>query len=574
MADETASDAIDRTPTVANLFPVTEAKGERRFVVYLFAITVLLASATAIFGYAISRPEMQYVGAAYNIDDNCVYFSWARQAADGHFFIRNLFTTTLQHPIQFNLLMLAMGGLARLTTLPIPVTLNICRIVGSIALLALINRLYRVLMPHNAFARLSALAFACLGSGFGWMFWPKWADKNPGNMPVDTWQPEVFTFQSINFSALFVFGMILIVAIMYLLSVARRTGLMRYAVCAGLCAAILGNIHSYDILHVGAAWLLFLIADGIAHRKFNTSAWLQAVVCGLLTIPTVAYQLYMYQVDPAFHARVLDPTLSPPFRYYVLGYGVIFLLAFGAVVHILATKMKVLRDSFYDHSAAILTVCWVVGAFAVAYAPHCSFQRKMMMGTDIPICLLAGYGLSLAVRGLKSKPMQIIAVAAAVVLSLPSTLLYVTRDLRHITEDSSETRLSPFITKDEADTLTWIRANTSPDDAILGYPEFTIFIPGDCDRYTYASHWSETPSFADKYARFQDFVRAEVPMNERVAYLRETKCRYLVFPNQLNGLSHSQPNGETIKFANFSNMPELMTPVYSNAELTVYRVVD
>ena len=55
-----------------------------------------------------------FLGLTHNIDDGAVYLSWMRQSADGHFFIRNLFTNEPQVARQFNLLFLVMGGLAGL----------------------------------------------------------------------------------------------------------------------------------------------------------------------------------------------------------------------------------------------------------------------------------------------------------------------------------------------------------------------------------------------------------------------------------------------------------------------------
>ena len=69
-------------------------------------------------------------------------------------------------------------------------------------LLWLIYRFYRHCLPDDFSARLTAFGFACLSSGFGWVQWQHWQDKNLPGGPVDAWQPEAYTFLSIYTSAL------------------------------------------------------------------------------------------------------------------------------------------------------------------------------------------------------------------------------------------------------------------------------------------------------------------------------------------------------------------------------------
>ena len=139
---------------------------ERRLVEYCIVAALVLAGAAGAIGFLISRPDYQFVGAAYNIDDTCVYFSWIRQAADGHFFIRNLFTTDPQNPVQFNLFILLLGLFTRITHAPIPAVYYVARLVSSGFLLSLTYKFYRLLAPVNGTVRGAAFFLVSLGSGF------------------------------------------------------------------------------------------------------------------------------------------------------------------------------------------------------------------------------------------------------------------------------------------------------------------------------------------------------------------------------------------------------------------------
>jgi hypothetical protein len=537
-------------------------------------MALILAALPCAIGFASSHPGWEFVGAAYNIDDTSVYFAWTRQAVDGHFYIRNLFTTEPQNAIQFNVLILLLAGIVKVSGLSIPVVFFITRLIAAGFLLALIYRLFRYLVPHDSAARMYALVFVSVGSGFGWMFWPAWAENNgrSAHLPVDTWQPEALTFQSIEMSTLFAFSQILIVGTVFLLAVAQRTRQMRYAVGAGVCALLLGNVHSYDILHVAAGWLLYLVIIAVVSKKFDSTAWLQGIVCAAIAMPSVVYQYHMYMVDPMFHIRAHDLTLSPAPIYYLMGWGIVFLCGAGASLYWIATRFKDVQTQTYDKYAALLPICWFLGGLAISYAPHLNFQRKMIMGADVPISLLGGCGVALLAKHVP-RAWRPIAAGLCILLSLPSSLLWVYRDINHVNNDRSETQLSPFLDADETSTLSYIRDFTPPDSAILGFPELMDFVPAWCDRFTYVSHWGETPDYTHKVAEFARFAEVGMSEQERIIYLIGTKTDYFVFPNALNGSTQLGPSGQVMQFADFNQYPDILQPVYSNKELTVYKIL-
>ncbi|HEX5324537.1 MAG TPA: hypothetical protein VFW40_12170, partial [Capsulimonadaceae bacterium] len=391
---------------------------ERRVATYLIVIALILSCLPNLLGYSISRPDYQFIGQSYNIDDFCVYLSWTRQAADGHFFGANLFTTDPQRNLEFNALFLALGQVVRITHLPIGVVFLLTKIVAGGILLALIYRFYRYCAGPAPSARLTAIGLVALGAGFGWLFWPAWADKNVGNLPTDVWQPEAFTFLSLYVAVLFTVSTVFIVGAMYSLLLGERTGKTRYAIYAGLCGLVLGNIHSYDVLHIAAGWGLFLVVKTIVARRFDAASWGRAFLAGALTLPTSVYQYYVFLVDAPFHERALVHTLSPPFLYYVLGYGLTWILAVVGLALLFANRRSRFTAQFSDWQSAAFIASWAVAGFIIVYLPHISFQRKMLMGEDLPICLLAGSAAAYLVRRLHAR-VQILALAVLVIVSIP-----------------------------------------------------------------------------------------------------------------------------------------------------------
>ena len=281
----------------------------------------MLTSLPYLIGYFSTPPGMRFIGTAYNIDDFCNYLSWLRQNADGYFFYHNLFTTDTQKNLEFNVFFYALGRLMHFAYLSPQAVWQIARVGGGLGLLALTYRFYRHCLPNDRAARLTAFGFVCLSSGFGWTTWERWSNKNVPNSPVDAWQPEAYTFLSLYTSALFTVSTLLILATLYALLKGEETGKWRYPVLAGVCGAILGNMHSYDVLHLACAWGLFLVVWTIIQRGRGVGmSWLRGVLALALTVPTTLYQLYVFNAEATFHKRANVPTLAPHFWHYIFGF--------------------------------------------------------------------------------------------------------------------------------------------------------------------------------------------------------------------------------------------------------------
>ena len=153
---------------------VGASSAERRLVAALIVFTLTVTCLPYALGYFLApvmgaggKPAF-FIGTAYNIDDYCNYLSWLRQMADGHFFIHNLFTTEPQKNIEFNVFFWLLGRLMAVTHCSPQAALQIARVGGGAGLLWLLARFYRHCLPQNVPARLTALGFACVSSGFGW----------------------------------------------------------------------------------------------------------------------------------------------------------------------------------------------------------------------------------------------------------------------------------------------------------------------------------------------------------------------------------------------------------------------
>lgn len=544
---------------------------ERRLVWGLGLAALLLTCLPYALAYAIVPPQARFVGTAYNIDDYCNYLSWVRQTMDGRFFFHNQFTTAPQHDLEFNLFFWVLGRVAASLHLSPQAALQMARIGGGAALLSVVYKFFCIAVPRNARARVTAFGFVCLAGGWGWLQWPVWHDKNLSGSPVDAWQPEALTFLTMYTSALMTVSTALIVAALYCLLRGEQTGRMRYAVWAGLCGAVLGNIHSYDVLHLAAAWGLFLVAWTVLRRGRGVGAsWKRGLLALGLTLPTTVYEYMVLQRETVFRARAAVPTLSPAFWHYALGYGIVFVLAV-LVLPRLVHRLRTEQTEFADVQTTLAVLCWAVGGLAVIYL-HVAFQRKMIMGTHIPLCLLAGVGAALITKELQPRA-RAFALAALVLLSLPTSLLFLSRDMAHITENRSETEQRPFLPDALVDCYAWLRTHTPPMAAVVGFPNLCTALPGFAGRTVWAGHWGETPQYGAKVSEFAHFSEADTPDSERRAFLAATHAQYLFYPNDVSAGSFTDKHGLVHHLADLAHVPVSGTvPVYANAQFTIFRL--
>ena len=559
---------------------------ERTFYFALGAFALLLASLPYLVAWLRTPPGLVYSGLVYNIDDSAVYFSWMDQAQRGHFFLRNQFSTEQQKGVLFNLFFLLLGNLVRFTGLAPAVVYQTARVVCGALLLWAVTGLLRATLRDTR-ARKIAFAFTCFGSGLGWL----WSGDTPERGPIDLWQPEAITFLSLYFSPLFTAALALMVVFVTAVLHSERTNRLRDVWPAALAGALLGNFHSYDVIPLFATWGAYRVVDDARLRRLNRPGWTRLIVAGLASLPTTAYQYYALRVEPVFFYRAFaSKTLTSKPWWVLLGFGILALLAYGLIVHVAATrgKKQAARDLFVDGAALRLLATWAVAGVLVAYVPV-AFQRKLLMGVHVPLCALAGAALAHLTARL-SGDLPRIAALGVVLLTLPTNLWFITRDLGRVTENVGSTDHRPYLTRAENAALLWLRANAKPSDAVLVAPDpaahlrfpyrpllphLSVYVPAVAGNVVYNGHWGETPDFVRKLGEMLSFFSANASDEQRIALLQGNNIRYVL---QLNALSRDDLKDAdgTVVYSPApwpARAPALpyLAPVYANTEVTIYR---
>ncbi len=497
-----------------------EARSELKWVMAWAAAIVLLASIPYLWGIWMTPPGYCFLGLTHNIDDGAVYFSWMRQVADNHFTYINLFTNEPVKAHQFNVLFLLMGGFAGLTRLPLVWVFHLFRVLLGVGLIVAIWRFSKLFLG-SANERRLLIPLVGLSAGIGWLMPGLGAPRGP----VDNWQPEAITFLSIYLNPLFVAALILMLGSFYFLILAERTGSVRHAAYAGLSMLLLGNVHTYDVVTVACVWILYLVVKSVAERRFPTRLVGLSAFAGVIAVPSIAYQLYLYRIDEIFRARANSPAPSPHIYSFFAGYGIILIGALAGAVLII-TRRRTPQEYPLSTLQSPLLLVWSLIGFALPYVPVAQ-QRKLVMGLHIPLCMLCAYALSRLMTRLPPSVGHGL-LLAFVLASAGSNVGFLYQDISLLSIGRTVTHYTPYLSDPEMAAMNWLRGRSESQCTVLAPPTFALFTPAFTGHPVYYGHWSETPDYAGKLREWMDLVNQTVPPERREQVLLDSKAAFYV----------------------------------------------
>ncbi|MCE5324516.1 hypothetical protein LLG46_14545 [bacterium] len=519
------------------------SRSERNWVFMCAAAIMLLTTLPYIFGLFLTPKGYHFLGLTHNIDDGAVYLSWMRQAADGHFFIRNLFTNDPQSAKAFNILFLVMGNFARVTHLPLIIVFHLFRIVFGFGLILAIWKFSKLFL-YESKQRIVLMVLVGFSSGIGWLV-------SPGQLPrsVDLWQPEAITFLSIYLNPLFLFSQILMLGTFYYLILTERNGRVRDAVTAGAYLLILGNVHTYDILTIACIWVAYVVSHAIVMKKFPTRTIALSILAALIAIPSTGYQFYLYSVDAVYRARANSGAPSPEFWFLLSGYGLILAGAIAGVVLWSAGGRCRGRLSFF------FPTVWALVGFLVPFIPIAQ-QRKLVMGLHIPLCILCAYAVGRLLSSKAASKYKYILIVL-ILLTVISNVRFVATDVNMLLDGITVPGYQTYMSKQEWGAMHFLERRAKWNDSVLAPPTFALFTPAFTGVQVCYGHWSETPDYAHKVRFFHLMENNLIPLNICEQFIQESKADYVVMID----------NKHSYKLEKIG-----LRPVYRRGQVIVFRV--
>ncbi len=473
----------------------------------VMALTVL----PYVYAMQLANPGEYFSGFIWGVDDGNVYLAWIRQAATGKWLLANPFTIAPQDPHFLNIFLILLGRFSALTGLAPIVVFHLARFIGGVFLLYAFFLLVAEL-TSSIKVRLTAVALAALSSGLGWIVY---LQAKMSGLPLGAWdglrpmdvaygwqaQPEAVTFLALLLNPLFVTAMgLLCLVFRYGLRAAGQPG-WRNALICGLLLLLLGNIHSYDVLIAySALFVWFIIAAGNGRISWRVAVARYAVI-GLLGLAAPVWAYYASHADPAYLEKVATSTRSAMPWDYALGYGLVFLLVLvGAVViiRLRRTATGVANEKF--SRKLLFPIVWAALGFGLLYLPV-SFQRKLIEGLHLPLCLLAAVALVELHRRLAGRVSFALVLAVFLLLTVPSNLLFLADCFDHLAVNNVDLLryLMPpaYLSKAEKTALNWLEANAPPGAIVMSSSLTGSHIPAHTSCRVVAGHWAETLNFGE-----------------------------------------------------------------------------
>jgi hypothetical protein len=500
-------------------------------------------------------PDRVFAGFLWGVDEGNVYLQWIRQASEGRILLWNQYTTKDQNPHFVNAFLLALGRVCAWMGAEPRDVFSAARLPCGIWCLVCVYLLAASLTPCRI-ARAATLGLASLSSGLGWIVLllgrsgalPQALQLRPIDV-AEGWQaqPEAIIFLCLLLNPLFSFSVGL-VALAAREAARLFEGGGRGALTLGLLLLVLGNIHGYDVIPLYMALVAWGLVQVLSHRgQWGPVAGRTAAAVGI-SLPAPLWALYTARVDPAYAAKINTPTLTARPVDVAVGFGLVLVVAvFGAARAIAGCKG---REG--EAWRRLFPVVWLVCGAVAVYLPV-AFQRKMMEGLAVALCVLGGQALGALVTGPTlrgiGREVRLAVVGAVIVATVPSNLLFIGEALRN-TLTNNRTQLAvlappAYLGKDEVAGLRWLAAHTAEEDVVLSSSLTGSHIPAFAPCRTVIGHWAETLDFASLAGAVLHFYDPSVDPRERVALLRLWQPRYVWYGPQERALQEG--NGRLVR---------------------------
>jgi hypothetical protein len=509
--------------------PVRITSAERRWLLGVAAIVLLLASLPYLVGAAAAGPNRVFTGLQVNPLDGVSYLAKMRLGYEGDWLFQLLFTPEQGQGVFVYTYFIAFGHIARLLGLPLIAVYHAARLLGGFALLWMI---YEVIARVTTAIDLRRRAWwiVALSSGVGWLA----ALLGHGDS-ADLTIPESNTFfllltnPHFGLAVALMIGMFIVILELHAFSLRRISAVVFLSVALTLiqpCASVV-------VYGTAGATLLALWRRD---KHFPRIPFGITLIAGLITLPLFLHLYGATQADELLRAwSAQNQTPSPPPIDYVLGYGLLWIFAF------FGARQAWRRQSDWD----VLLLMWILVTLPLLYAPF-PLQRRFALGLHVPIGILAAIGLTELVRARWPRRALIgVTLLTPVFIELALFGGAAARDPRI------------YLTSDEAAALSWLEANAPRDVVVLAAPELGGFIPALAGQRVVYGHPFETVNAEARETQVEDFFAGT---SDRVRLLNAYAVSYIIVGPRER------------KLGTFDAAPLPVEEVFASGDVKVYRV--
>ena len=395
-------------------------------------------------------------------EDAFGYMAWAQQAAQGHLLFQFKFTALPHAAFLFHPFFLIAGWLSRLFAGNIGFTLFVLKEIGVVFFLLAFFK-FTDYLGLNKFQSAAAAILVCVSSGMGGLLaYFGFADP-ASHFSGDLWLVDMNTFWCLLWNPLFPYSLALLVLALFWLDRGSRDGSKSDFWLAGGATGILALIHPYS------QPLLFAFAVLVTVPRLKASALVYLPRFFSAAIPFVVYVGLVAAFNPLVSRHdAAGAMTSPSPATYALGFGLPLLFCVAG--------MAVEREQLVKRCWPVML--WFVLAAALAYCPFW-FQRKLIFGAQIPLCIMAAISLDLLLNRFSNPRTRGRATVIAAIVFLPllvSTPVYLLAGENREVRDNTDGYY--YVSDDLMNGLQFLKTRTMPGDVVFATVETSRLIPG------------------------------------------------------------------------------------------------
>jgi hypothetical protein len=463
---------------------------EWRWALIWASMVVAVTCLPYLYAWHFAPEGLIFSGLLTNPLDGNSYLAKMRLGLEGKWLFHLPFTAEPHDGAFIFTYYLALGHLAQLLGLSLPLIYHLARAVNG-WLLLLVIYWYFARLERDLWTRRTAFLLTALSSGLGWLAAPL------GLFTLDLWVPEAITFYTILANPHFPLAIALMLVVTGLVVQPAPRMRLTLGVTAG-ASLLLAVVQPFAVIGLFVVLGSFLLAQLAHQRRIPRSLLGRILASALGAVPIIAYDAWVYTANPAFAAwSAQNVTPSPPAWDYILSYSPVLILA------ILGLWRAVRRWTVGDR----LSVAWIAAIATLLYAPV-PLQRRLVMGLHLPLCFLAAKGLRwLTERRLTRRGIM---TSVTVGLSTLTNLFLLLGSL--IAVRRGDPRL--FLYHDEIPALTWLRDHAPVEAVVLAAPETGLLIPAWAGQRVIYGHPFETIRAGERKSLVRDFFASPTGSEE------------------------------------------------------------
>ena len=521
---------------------------ERKRLLLLSLLVVLLTMLPIAIGYAVQTAQMRFNGAAFGWADFTVHITTIRSGMQNNWRYTFFFTPIPQQGNYIKLFYQTLGQVGKFfTNSPLTIFYTSLAVFNFIACLMI----YRLIAEFFSQPKYRILAFllAIFGSGLGWLISITQLLPKTGPVSIDFWLYDAFPYLGMtccpNFSAI-ISGQIgfIVLFLKY-----RRQPKSTYLAGMIILGLMLQAIQPFSPLLPFILLGGILLGDWITTRHFPIKNTLAVGMVGLAQLPLLAYNFRVVSSDPFWKIYTSQAlTATPPVIYLLLGFFWFWILLLPGLF----------RPKIFFTSKRIGLLAWVILILLLVYVPW-QMQRRILFYYTLPLAILTSLVIREQISPWLSRRWKLMTehkniLLVPLVILVGFTNLYIL--FVHTTYQLPALQNNYYHPASITRAISWMEQHTDSNSVMLSTPETAFLAAVQISQRVFAAHPDETANYSLRVSQVNEFFNNQINLSE----MEPANLKWVFYGPYEKSIN---PNFKP---------PSNLKPVYQQEGITIYEI--